>query len=131
MSWRAEALRPRELLGKRGSLEDVLAGIFATEKIGMTSIKLNGFISQCADYDEILELVELARDSAFEMRFMEHERWKRQHVWSPEKTVHPKRHLRIRTRQVPVKEDWSENGSAPRPMNFWTEPAIGIASRTL
>jgi hypothetical protein len=52
-----EADRFRERT-KRGNQEDVLAGILAAKKAGMTTIKLNGFIIRGLKHDEIPEVVE-------------------------------------------------------------------------
>src|SRR5262250_866291 len=56
-------------LTKRGNLDDVMAGLFAAKKAGMSPIKLNAVIIRGTNDDEILTLVDFARTNGFEMRF--------------------------------------------------------------
>ena len=100
-------------LTKRGNLEDVLAGIFAAKQIGMTPIKLNAVIMRGINHDEVLELVEFARDNRFEMRFIEYMDVGNANAWSLEKTVTKREILEIVHSKFPVKEVGRENGSAP------------------
>ena len=101
------------VLTKRGNLEDVLAGVFAAKKIGMKPIKLNAVIIRGTNHDEILELVEFARNHGFEMRFIEYMDVGNANAWSLEKTVTKREILEVVHSKFPVKEVGRENGSAP------------------
>jgi cyclic pyranopterin phosphate synthase len=100
-------------LTKRGNLADVLAGIFAAKKVGMEPIKLNAVIIRGTNHDEILDLVEFARNNGFEMRFIEYMDVGNANAWSLEKSVTKKEILEIVHSKFPVKEVGRENGSAP------------------
>src|SRR5262249_52404299 len=74
-------------LTKRGNLDDVLAGLFAAKKAGMTPIKVNAVVIRGTNEDEILDLVDFARQNGFEMRFIEYMDVGNANEWSLEKTV--------------------------------------------
>jgi GTP 3',8-cyclase len=100
-------------LTKRGNLDDVLGGVFAAKKAGMTPIKLNAVIIRGTNHDEVLDLAEFARNNGFEMRFIEYMDVGNANAWSLEKTVTKKEILEIVHSKFPVKEVGRENGSAP------------------
>ena len=54
-----------------GSLSDTLAGLDAARSAGFTRIKLNAVLMGGVNDDEIPALAELARDGAFDVRFIE------------------------------------------------------------
>ena len=54
-----------------GSLSDTLAGLDAARSAGFTHIKLNAVLMGGVNDDEIPALAELARDGAFDVRFIE------------------------------------------------------------
>jgi cyclic pyranopterin phosphate synthase len=68
-----DSLRPdrfRELT-RTGNLQDVLAGISAARAAGFTRTKINCVILRGRNDDEILDLVQFARDSALDITFIE------------------------------------------------------------
>ena len=100
-------------LTKRGKLEDVLNGVFAAKKVGMSPIKLNAVIIRGTNDDEILDLAGFARANGFEMRFIEYMDVGNANAWSLEKTVTKKEMLETITARFPVREVGRELGSAP------------------
>ena len=100
-------------LTKRGNLDEVLAGIFAAKKTGMSPIKLNAVVIRGTNDDEILDLVRFARDNGFEMRFIEYMDVGNANGWSLEKTVTKREILEIVHSQFPVREIGRDHGSAP------------------
>src|SRR5215475_5208637 len=100
-------------LTKRGNLEDVMAGIFAAKKAGMSPIKLNAVIIRGTNDDEILTLVDFARTNGFEMRFIEYMDVGNVNAWILEKTVTKKEILEIVHSRFPVREVGRAHGSAP------------------
>src|SRR5215471_19086023 len=100
-------------LTKRGKLDDVLAGLFAAKKAGMSPIKLNAVIIRGTNNDEILPLVEFARTNGFEMRFIEYMDVGNVNAWSLDKTVTKKEILETIHARFPVREVGREHGSAP------------------
>jgi cyclic pyranopterin phosphate synthase len=110
-----DSLRPDRFtaLTKRGNLEDVLRGLFAAKKAGFSPIKINAVIIRGTNDDEIIDLVEFARQNAFEMRFIEYMDVGNVNAWSLEKTVTKKEILEVVHSRFPVREIGRANGSAP------------------
>ena len=100
-------------LTKRGNLEEVLRGLFAAKKAGMSPIKINAVLIRGTNDDEILDLVEFARANGFEMRFIEYMDVGNANAWSLEKTVTKKEILDTVNSRFPVREIGRANGSAP------------------
>jgi cyclic pyranopterin phosphate synthase len=110
-----DTLRPDrfKLLTKRGELSDVLKGVIAARQAGMSPIKLNAVIIRGTNEDEILDLVEFARNNGCEMRFIEYMDVGNANGWSLEKTVTKKEILEVVHSRFPVREIGREHGSAP------------------
>ena len=100
-------------LTKRGNLDDVLSGLFAAKRVGMSPIKLNAVIIRGTNDDEILPLVEFARSNGFEMRFIEYMDVGNVNAWILEKTVTKKEILEAIHARFPVREVGRAQGSAP------------------
>ncbi|MBR9882408.1 MAG: GTP 3',8-cyclase MoaA [Oceanospirillales bacterium] len=68
-----DSLRPERFreLTRTGRLEQVLAGIEAARRAGFKRIKLNAVVLKGRNEDEVLDLVEFARDSGLDISFIE------------------------------------------------------------
>jgi len=110
-----DTLRPERFLAltKRGNLDDVLKGIFAARKAGISPIKLNAVVIRGTNDDEILDLVEFGRNNGFEMRFIEYMDVGNANGWNLEKTVTKKEILETVNARFPVRELGRDHGSAP------------------
>jgi cyclic pyranopterin phosphate synthase len=110
-----DSLKPDrfQALTKRGNLDEVLNGIFAAKKAGISPIKVNAVIIRGTNDDEILDLVEFARSNGFEMRFIEYMDVGNSNAWSLEKTVTKREILETVNSRFPVREIGRANGSAP------------------
>src|SRR6516164_6005547 len=110
-----DTLRPDRFQGltKRGNLSEVLAGIFAAKAVGLAPIKLNAVVIRGTNDDEIIDLVEFARNNGVEMRFIEYMDVGNANAWSLEKTVTKKEILDTIQARFPVREIGREHGSAP------------------
>ena len=110
-----DTLRPDRFsqITKRGDLNEVLKGLFAAKKAGMSPIKINAVIIRGTNDDEILDLVTFARENGFEMRFIEYMDVGNANAWSLEKTVTKKQILETVHSRFPVREVGRANGSAP------------------
>jgi GTP 3',8-cyclase len=100
-------------LTKRGDLNPVLDGLFAAKRVGMAPIKINAVIIRGLNDDEILDLVSMARDNGFEMRFIEYMDVGTANAWSLEKTVTKREILDRVHARFPVREVGRAKGSAP------------------
>jgi len=110
-----DTLRPNRFkeLTKRGDLNEVLKGLFTAKKVGLAPIKINAVIIRGLNDDEILDLVNLARDNGFEMRFIEYMDVGNANAWSLEKTVTKREILETVNARFPVREVGRAKGSAP------------------
>src|SRR5215471_2311058 len=100
-------------LTKRGNLDDVLSGLFAAKRVGMSPIKLNAVIIRGTNDDEILPLVDFARINGFELRFIEYMDVGNVNAWILEKTVTKKEIVETVHARFPVREVGRAHGSAP------------------
>ncbi|HXV80022.1 MAG TPA: GTP 3',8-cyclase MoaA [Candidatus Binatia bacterium] len=98
---------------KRGDLGKVLEGLFAAKSRGLEPIKLNAVIERGVNDDDIIPLVEFAREHGFAMRFIEYMDVGNANNWTSEKLV-PKKEIiaKIHSR-YPLKEIGRAQGSAP------------------
>ena len=60
-----------ERISRRKGLQQVLDGIFAAQKVGFENIRLNAVAIRGLIEDDIIPLVQFARDHGFELRFIE------------------------------------------------------------
>lgn len=125
-----DTLQPNRFreLTKRGDLNKVLEGLFAAKKVGMSPIKINAVVIRGLNDDEILDLVTMARDNSFEMRFIEYMDVGNANAWTLEKTVTKKEILETIHARFPVREVGRANGSAPAVDYEFTDGAgqVGI-----
>src|SRR3989441_932930 len=65
-----DTLKPERFraLTKRGNLDEVLSGLFAAKKTGMSPIKINAVVIRDTNDDEILDLVQFARENGFDLK---------------------------------------------------------------
>src|SRR5690349_4458947 len=98
---------------KRGDLEKVLEGIFAAKNAGLAPIKLNAVVERGVNDDDILPLVEFARQHGFAMRFIEYMDVGNSNHWTSAKLVAKKEILEKINAQYPLREVGREQGSAP------------------
>lgn len=98
---------------KRGDLGKVLEGLSAAKSHGLEPIKLNAVIERGVNDDDIIPLVEFAREHGFAMRFIEYMDVGNANNWTSEKLV-PKKEIiaKIHSR-YPLKEIGRAQGSAP------------------
>lgn len=98
---------------KRGDLRKVLDGLFAAKRHGLEPIKLNAVIERGVNDDDIIPLVEFAREHGFGMRFIEYMDVGNANNWTSAKLV-PKQEIiaKIHSR-YPLKEVGRAQGSAP------------------
>lgn len=98
---------------KRGDLSKVLEGLFAATKLGLHPIKINAVIERGVNDDDILPLVEFARQHGFSMRFIEYMDVGNANNWISEKIVSKKEILETINARYPLREVGRDNGTAP------------------
>ena len=102
-----------KLITKRGDLDKVLEGLFAAKKLGLHPIKINAVIERGVNEDDILPLVEFAREHGFSMRFIEYMDVGNANNWISEKMVSKKEIIETIHARYPLREVGREHGTAP------------------
>ncbi len=79
-----DTLRPDRFatITRRDRLQDVLDGVAAAAKAGLTPVKLNTVLLRGVNADEAPDLLRYAVDSGYELRFIEQMPLDAQHGWS-------------------------------------------------
>jgi cyclic pyranopterin phosphate synthase len=98
---------------KRGDLDKVLQGLFAAKKAGLHPIKINAVIERGMNDDDIIPLVEFARENGFSMRFIEYMDVGNANDWISEKMVSKKEILETINARYALREVGRDKGSAP------------------
>src|ERR671934_587964 len=81
-------LRHRFLeMTRRDALDKVLAGIRAAEAAGLTPVKINVVVVAGTNEDEVVDFARWARESGYEVRFIEYMPLDAEHVWERAKVV--------------------------------------------
>jgi GTP 3',8-cyclase len=98
---------------KRGDLSGVLEGLFAAKELGLQPIKINAVIERGLNEDDIIPLVEFAREHGFAMRFIEYMDVGNANNWISQKIVSKKEIIERINARYPLREVGRENGTAP------------------
>jgi cyclic pyranopterin phosphate synthase len=72
---------------RRDALDKVLAGIRAAEAAGLTPIKINTVVIGGSNDDEVVDFARWARETGYEVRFIEYMPLDAQHAWERAKVV--------------------------------------------
>jgi cyclic pyranopterin phosphate synthase len=98
---------------KRGDLDKVLEGVFAAKALGLHPIKINAVIERGLNDDDVIPLVEFAREHGFSMRFIEYMDVGNANNWISEKIVSKKEIVATINACYPLREVGRDNGTAP------------------
>jgi len=98
---------------KRGDLDRVLAGLFAAKRAGIQPIKINAVIERGLNDDDIIPLVEFARENGFAMRFIEYMDVGNSNNWINERMVSKKEIIDRIDSRFPLREVGRDHGTAP------------------
>jgi GTP 3',8-cyclase len=72
---------------RRDALDRVLAGLHAAEAAGLTPIKINTVVIAGTNDDEVVDFAAWARETGYEVRFIEYMPLDAQHAWERAKVV--------------------------------------------
>jgi cyclic pyranopterin phosphate synthase len=72
---------------RRDALEKVLAGLRAAEAAGLTPIKINCVVIGGTNDDEVVDFARWARETGYQVRFIEYMPLDAQHAWERAKVV--------------------------------------------
>ncbi|HEY3136635.1 MAG TPA: GTP 3',8-cyclase MoaA, partial [Blastocatellia bacterium] len=98
---------------KRGDLAKVLEGVFAAKRLGLQPIKINAVIERGLNDDDVIPLVDFAREHGFSMRFIEYMDVGNANDWISEKIVPKKEILETINARYPLREVGRDHGTAP------------------
>jgi GTP 3',8-cyclase len=98
---------------KRGDLSKVLEGLFAAKALGLQPIKINAVIERGLNEEDIIPLVEFAREHGFAMRFIEYMDVGNANNWISSKIVSKKEIIEQINARYPLREVGRDNGTAP------------------
>ena len=87
---------------RRDALDRVLAGLAAAEAAGLTPIKINTVVIAGTNDDEVVDFARWARDTGYEVRFIEYMPLDAEHAWERSKVVPAARILAAIDRTYPL-----------------------------
>ena len=96
---------------RRDALDKVLAGLKAAESAGLTPIKINTVVIGGTNDDEMVDFARWARETGFEVRFIEYMPLDAEHKWERDKVVPAARILETINAVFPL----STNGHGTEP----------------
>jgi cyclic pyranopterin phosphate synthase len=109
---------------RRNDLTNALAGLFAAARSGLKPIKINTVVERGVNDDDIIELVEFARQNGFQIRFIEYMDVGNSNNWVSEKMVPKKEILERIDARYPLEQAGRNEGSAPA-VNYRFRDGIG------
>jgi len=98
---------------RRGDLSKVLEGIFAAKRAGLHPMKINAVIERGVNDDDIIPLVEFAREHGFSLRFIEFMDVGNANAWSWDRVVPKREIIEMITSRFALREVGREKGTAP------------------
>lgn len=100
-------------LTRRDRLPDVLAGIAAVERVGLTPLKVNAVVMRGQNEDDVVPLAEFALAHGYELRFIEQMPLGPKHEWSRADMVRAEEILAALTSRFTLTALDSPRGAAP------------------
>ena len=95
----------------RNALDGVMAGLDAAASAGLTPVKINTVVMRGVNDDEVVSFAELARQTGYEVRFIEYMPLDAQDEWNAEKVVPGAEIIETIGARFPLEN--VEQGSAP------------------
>jgi cyclic pyranopterin phosphate synthase len=97
---------------RRDALESVMQGLRAAEAAGLTPIKLNCVVIAGTNDDEVVDFATFARESGYEVRFIEYMPLDAEQQWERDKVVPSARILETIGRVYPLVAEGDDNEPA-------------------
>jgi cyclic pyranopterin phosphate synthase len=97
---------------RRDALEKVLAGLRAAEEAGLTPIKINCVVIGGTNDDEVVDFARWARETGYEVRFIEYMPLDAEHAWERAKVVPSARILEAIDAAYPIESAGHDNEPA-------------------
>lgn len=121
-----DTINPRKFrsMTKRDDLANVLQGLLTAKSLGLHPIKINSVVQRGVNDEDILDLVEFARQNGFWIRFIEYMDVGNANDWVSEKMVSKREILERIHARYPLKEAGRNDQSAPA-VNYRFQDGIG------
>lgn len=100
-------------MSKRGSLEQVLTGLFAAKNQGLHPIKINAVVERGVNDDDIIQLANFSRKHGFHIRFIEYMDVGNTNNWMSCKVVSKREILQKIHTYLPLEKFARNYGNAP------------------
>ncbi len=98
---------------RRDQLSDVLAGLSAAVRAGLTPVKVNALILRGVNEDDLEPLVDRSREQGWELRLIEYMPLENDGSWRPEQVVHGDELRRRISKRWSIEPDGSSDPHAP------------------
>ena len=110
-----DTINPRKFreMTKRDDLASVLQGLLTAKNIGINPIKINSVVQRGVNDDDILPMVDFARQNGFWLRFIEYMDVGNANQWVSKKMVSKKEILELINDRYPIEETGRANQNAP------------------
>jgi len=115
-----------QVMTRRNDLANVLEGLLAARRHGLSPIKINSVIERGINDDDILQMVEFSRQNGFWIRFIEYMDVGNSNSWVSERMVSKKEILEKIHSRYPLEEAGRKDMSAPA-VNYRFLDGIGNA----
>jgi cyclic pyranopterin phosphate synthase len=102
----------------RDALDEVLEGLRASVRYGLTPIKINTVVIRGKNEDEVVEFARLARETGYDVRFIEYMPLDAQDEWSPEGVVPGAEIIARIAEAFPLQPDTDEEPEPVTPFRF-------------
>jgi cyclic pyranopterin phosphate synthase len=102
-----------EEMTRRDALDKVMAGLRAAEAAGLTPIKLNCVVIGGTNEGEVVDFARMARETGFEVRFIEYMPLDAEQRWEREKVVPSAQILEAIDRVYPLIAESAESDAEP------------------
>ncbi len=79
--------RYEQIVGRKDAFSKVLSGIKRAQAVGLSPVKLNCVVIRGCNDDEILDFVELGRETGLVVRFIEYMPFDGKNMWNPDRLV--------------------------------------------
>jgi len=103
---------------RRDALDRVFAGLRAAETAGLSPIKLNCVVLRGTNDDEVADFAAYARDTGYEIRFIEYMPLDADHAWEREKVVPGREVLDRIAQRFPLTPDGGDDPAPARTYRF-------------
>jgi cyclic pyranopterin phosphate synthase len=102
----------------RDALDEVLRGLRVAAEIGLTPVKINTVVIKGTNEDEVVDFARMARDTGYEVRFIEYMPLDAQGAWDAKKVVPGAEIIAAISKVFPLAPDTDDEPEPATPYRF-------------